>query len=298
LIVGAAFAASQFAGGATAKKDVAALAAQLAAERAAAAAAGAQLNETVRRSALGARVVRATGVAECASLAAEASAAAAASASEFASASVAMRNEMDAAHTQIELTQTELRAAQVARASSNLSINALSEQLRRSHAAAASINAVKQAEVDAAVARAERSEEESAAFVAALSESSVREDTIALEAAAVAAAEERRSSLSELTCPITCDVFIDPVVAADGSSYERTAIEDWLARGNTTSPMTNSPLAHTQLTPNRTLRAHVLRLAACDGAAARAERGGGGGSLSAAGDGAAAADPLLLSDTT
>ena len=46
-----------------------------------------------------------------------------------------------------------------------------------------------------------------------------------------------------------------PVVVscADGHSYERSAIEDWL-RSNTTSPLTNLPLAHNHLTPNYALR--------------------------------------------
>lgn len=328
LIAGAVFATSHVVRGAAANKGIATLTAQLAAERAAAAAAGAYHAEVVRLSALSVLVERAKGVALSAVLASEgdcivftrtlrakpshnltrrpppyiccaskASAAAAASASELASASVATRDEMDAAHKQIELTQTELKAAQVARASANHNINALSEQLRRSHAAVESIKALKQGEVDAAVARAQRSEEESAAFVTALSDASLREDANVSKAAAAAAAEaaavERQTSLSELTCPITCDVFADPVVAADGSSYERAAIEDWLARGNTTSPMTNAPLAHTHLTPNKTLRAHVMRLAAGDGAAAKANRGGGG---AAEGGGGGAADPLLLSD--
>lgn len=44
----------------------------------------------------------------------------------------------------------------------------------------------------------------------------------------------------------------DPVVAADGYSYERVAIQGWLAH-HTSSPLTNLPLPHKQLTPNRTL---------------------------------------------
>jgi hypothetical protein len=54
-------------------------------------------------------------------------------------------------------------------------------------------------------------------------------------------------------CPITQEVMKDPVVDIDGNSYERTAIEDWLAR-NTTSPITRNPLQITDLRPNRALR--------------------------------------------
>ena len=41
----------------------------------------------------------------------------------------------------------------------------------------------------------------------------------------------------------------DPVVAADGHTYERAAIEAWL-KSHQTSPMTREPLAHKNLVPN------------------------------------------------
>ena len=55
-------------------------------------------------------------------------------------------------------------------------------------------------------------------------------------------------------CPITHEVMRDPVIAADGYSYEREAIQFWFDSGNTTSPMTNVRLSHTRLVPNQTLR--------------------------------------------
>eukprot|EP00887_Chlorella_sp_A99_P002394 scaffold10.g2394.t1 len=62
------------------------------------------------------------------------------------------------------------------------------------------------------------------------------------------------AALCELVCPITQEPMRDPVVAADGHTYERAAIEAWIAR-QPTSPMTAQPLEHLQLTPNRALRA-------------------------------------------
>ena len=50
------------------------------------------------------------------------------------------------------------------------------------------------------------------------------------------------------------DIFQDPVVAADGNSYERSAIEAMFATGNSRSPLTNEPLPSTQLTPCRQLK--------------------------------------------
>ncbi|CAK9113210.1 U-box domain-containing protein 70 (OsPUB70) (Plant U-box protein 70) (Receptor-like cytoplasmic kinase 197) (OsRLCK197) [Includes: E3 ubiquitin ligase (RING-type E3 ubiquitin transferase) [Durusdinium trenchii] len=46
----------------------------------------------------------------------------------------------------------------------------------------------------------------------------------------------------------------DPVVAADGVSYERYAIELWWRNGHHSSPLTNLPLEHAMLLPNQALR--------------------------------------------
>lgn len=46
----------------------------------------------------------------------------------------------------------------------------------------------------------------------------------------------------------------DPVVAADGNSYERSAIEAWFSSGEPTSPLTNEPLPHAALIPNNSLK--------------------------------------------
>ena len=51
-------------------------------------------------------------------------------------------------------------------------------------------------------------------------------------------------------------IMEDPVVAADGNTYERRAMEDWLQR-NHTSPVTGHQLRHTrwQSRPNMIARA-------------------------------------------
>jgi hypothetical protein len=51
----------------------------------------------------------------------------------------------------------------------------------------------------------------------------------------------------------------DPVQAADGQTYQRAAIQQWLARpgARRRSPITNLPLQHTQLTPNYAIKADV-----------------------------------------
>ena len=57
----------------------------------------------------------------------------------------------------------------------------------------------------------------------------------------------------EYVCPITQAIMTDPVCAADGHSYERSAIERWLGEGNSRSPKTNLQLAHMHITPNHAL---------------------------------------------
>jgi len=57
-------------------------------------------------------------------------------------------------------------------------------------------------------------------------------------------------------CPITQSIMSDPVIDREGNSFERTAIEAWLAvRGN--SPVTRTPLTTGDLAPNRSLRTAI-----------------------------------------
>ena len=58
---------------------------------------------------------------------------------------------------------------------------------------------------------------------------------------------------TDFICPITTEIMSDPVMAADGHAYERTAIERWLAT-KSTSPMTGEELGNTGLFPNHILR--------------------------------------------
>src|SRR5687768_16533820 len=47
--------------------------------------------------------------------------------------------------------------------------------------------------------------------------------------------------LEHLTCPITLCLFEEPVVAEDGYTYEKAAIEDWVA-SNVNSTKTGRPM--------------------------------------------------------
>ena len=54
-------------------------------------------------------------------------------------------------------------------------------------------------------------------------------------------------------CPIGYEVMVDPVVCADGHTYERSNIERWLKQSDR-SPKTNLSLRNTELFPNLALK--------------------------------------------
>lgn len=54
-------------------------------------------------------------------------------------------------------------------------------------------------------------------------------------------------------CAISHELMRDPVLAADGFTYEREQIEMWIKRSET-SPMTNTPLEHPHLVPDMSMR--------------------------------------------
>jgi hypothetical protein len=62
----------------------------------------------------------------------------------------------------------------------------------------------------------------------------------------------------ELVCPITMEVFRDPVLAGDGRIYEREAITRWIFEHGT-SPFTREPLQLDQLQPDDHLRQLALQ---------------------------------------
>jgi hypothetical protein len=61
---------------------------------------------------------------------------------------------------------------------------------------------------------------------------------------------------ADFTCPITYDKMKDPVVASDGHSYERSAIEEVLRGPHPISPLTRATLG-TALVPNLNLRRRI-----------------------------------------
>ncbi|MCD7456165.1 hypothetical protein HAX54_030780 [Datura stramonium] len=58
-------------------------------------------------------------------------------------------------------------------------------------------------------------------------------------------------------CPISLDLFKDPVTLCTGQTYDRSSIERWLSCGNSTCPVTMQKLHDSSMVPNTTLR-HLI----------------------------------------
>ena len=86
-----------------------------------------------------------------------------------------------------------------------------------------------------------------------------RYNTLHNQTVASAADGHGAALLRDLRCPITMDIMMDPVIAADGHSYEREAIERWLLT-HRTSPMTGAVLANPTVVPNHRLRSIIADL--------------------------------------
>jgi hypothetical protein len=99
----------------------------------------------------------------------------------------------------------------------------------------------------------------------------------AIDIACARAAAHGDAPPPEIVCPISLCVMRDPVVAADGHTYECAAIAEWLSRRRA-SPLTNCAMESLCLTPNDALRRSIDRwaretLAAAPAVSAAAARG-------------------------
>ena len=85
----------------------------------------------------------------------------------------------------------------------------------------------------------------------------------------------------ELCCPITLELFRDPVKTLHGQTYERAAIEEWLA-SNDVDPLTGATLAGKAVFPDAEMRSrcegHARSLERPRGRGGRGGRGRGRGS--------------------
>merc|ERR1712187_103463 len=59
----------------------------------------------------------------------------------------------------------------------------------------------------------------------------------------------RKELMESLSCPIKLNIMTDPVVMADGYTYERSSIVQWM-QTRATSPLTNQPLLNNNMARN------------------------------------------------
>uniref|UniRef100_F7AE45 WD repeat, SAM and U-box domain-containing protein 1 n=1 Tax=Ciona intestinalis TaxID=7719 RepID=F7AE45_CIOIN len=69
----------------------------------------------------------------------------------------------------------------------------------------------------------------------------------------------KNTAPDEYLCPISREIMTDPVLAADGFTYERASIEKWFAKGSKLSPMTNKALVNRNLFPNQTVKSLIAQ---------------------------------------
>ena len=81
---------------------------------------------------------------------------------------------------------------------------------------------------------------------------------LAARAAAIERAGARAEPPPDFLCPITLAVMRDPAAAADGHTYERSAITEWLAQRRS-SPLTNCPVSTSRLEADDALRRRIDR---------------------------------------
>lgn len=84
-------------------------------------------------------------------------------------------------------------------------------------------------------------------------------DTKSVESASPMQQRPQLDDLVHFLCPLSRGVFADPVVAADGITYERLAIERWFKANPRTalSPVFGRPLAHRNLVSNLLCKAQL-----------------------------------------
>lgn len=80
--------------------------------------------------------------------------------------------------------------------------------------------------------------------------------TVSMESSIETSIEETPTSVNipkGFLCPLTMETMYDPVLDAEGNTYERSALLEWLKKERT-SPISRQPLSEQMLKPNIALR--------------------------------------------
>ena len=115
------------------------------------------------------------------------------------------------------------------------------------------INSLAESEAAAAAAAAASSTATGVSGTAVARSGSIVDSTHAGRSKRVFEQSREQDPPSDLVCPITYSIMTDPVVAADGHTYERSAIEEYFRTAREVgeaikSPLTREPLHHLNLT--------------------------------------------------
>ena len=62
--------------------------------------------------------------------------------------------------------------------------------------------------------------------------------------------------LNVITCPISGEIMRNPVINSVGQTYDKTSIQQWISRGNTTDPNTRQQIT-TTLIPNFSIKSLI-----------------------------------------
>lgn len=69
--------------------------------------------------------------------------------------------------------------------------------------------------------------------------------------------ERRQAVPFSCRCPISGELMVDPVLVADGHTYDRIMIEEWFSRGHVTSPLTGLRLPSVTMTSNHAVKSLI-----------------------------------------
>lgn len=66
-------------------------------------------------------------------------------------------------------------------------------------------------------------------------------------------------ALNDFICPITMSVMADPMITPCKHNFERSAINDWFSRENTTCPCCRTKVEKMEITPDPSLRSRIIQ---------------------------------------
>lgn len=95
--------------------------------------------------------------------------------------------------------------------------------------------------------------EDTMSTVSSVDDDSTVEDEVTTNTTTTTPCSARTTIPRGFLCPLTMQVMYDPVLDAEGNTYERAAILEWLHQ-HRTSPISRQPLSERMLNPNNSLR--------------------------------------------